>query len=169
MNITWFRLVAFSALSFAAGCLLTARFMAPEKVQAAGSRVFELRIYHAMPGKLPALVNRFGDHTRTIFDRHGMTSVGYWLPQDGDLCTAGISRYRSGGESRGVGTCEPVKENTFIYILAHPNREAATKNWDSFRNDPEWKKVQTESEKDGKLVDHVDSTFMTPTEFSNIR
>src|SRR5579864_3888851 len=82
MNITWFRLFAFAALSFAAGCLLTARFMAPEKVQAAGSRVFELRIYHTMPGKLPALVSRFGDHTRTIFDRHGMTSIGYWQPQD---------------------------------------------------------------------------------------
>ena len=66
MKITWFSLFAFAALSFAAGCLLTARFMSPEKVQAAGSRVFELRIYHTMPGKLPALVNRFGDHTRTI-------------------------------------------------------------------------------------------------------
>ena len=146
MKITWFRLFAFAALSFAAGCLLTARFMASEKVQAAGSRVFELRIYHTMPGKLPALVNRFGDHTRTIFDRHGMTSVGYWQPQDA-----------------------PVKENTFIYILAHPNRDAATKNWDAFRKDPEWQKVQAETEKDGKLVDHVDSTFMTPTEYSNIR
>ena len=146
MKITWFSLFAFAALSFAAGCLLTARFMSLEKVQAAGSRVFELRIYHTMPGKLPALVNRFGDHTRTIFDRHGMTSVGYWMPQDA-----------------------PVKENTFIYILAHPNRDAATKNWDAFRNDPEWKKVQGESEKDGKLVDHVDSTFMTPTEFSKIQ
>jgi len=145
-NITWFRLFAFAAVPFAAGCLLTARFLAPEKVQAAGSRVFELRIYHAMPGKLPALVNRFGDHTRIIFDRHGMTSVGYWLPQD-----------------------SPVKENTFVHILAHPNRDAATKNWDAFRKDPEWQKVQAESEKDGKLVDHVDSTFMTPTEFSKIQ
>jgi NIPSNAP protein len=146
MKITWFSLFVFAALSFAAGCLLTARFLAPEKVQAAGSRVFELRIYHTMPGKLPALVSRFGDHTRTIFDHHGMTSVGYWMPQDA-----------------------PVKENTFIYILAHPNRDAATKNWDAFRKDPEWQKVQGESEKDGKLVDHVDSTFMTPTEFSKIQ
>ena len=63
----------------------------------------------------------------------------------------------------------PVKDNTFIYILAHPNRDAAKKNWDAFRADPEWQKVQSESEKDGKLVDHVDSTYMTPTEFSNIK
>ena len=146
MKLTWFRLLAFTALAFAAGCLLTARFLATPKVEAAGSRVFELRIYHAMPGKLPALVNRFGDHTRTIFDRHGMNSLGYWLPQDA-----------------------PAKDNTLIYILAHPSRDAAAKNWDAFRKDPEWQKVQAESEKDGKLVDHVDSTYMSPTEFSAIK
>jgi hypothetical protein len=146
MQTTWLRLFAFAAVSFAAGSLITARFMTTETAQAAGSRVFELRIYHVMPGKLPALINRFGDHTRTIFDRHAMTSVGYWMPQDA-----------------------PVKDNTFIYILAHPNRDAAKKNWDAFRADPEWQKVQSESEKDGKLVDHVDSTYMTPTEFSNIK
>src|SRR5437764_10722818 len=141
MKTTWLRLLACAALCFAAGSLITARFMSTETAQAAGSRVFELRIYHAMPGKLPALINRFGDHTRTIFDRHGMTSVGYWMPQDA-----------------------PVKDNTFVYILAHPNRDAATKNWEAFRADPEWQKVQGESEKDGQLVDHVDYTLITPTE-----
>ena len=61
------------------------------------------------------------------------------------------------------------EENELIYILAHPSREAATKNWDAFRNDPEWQKVSKASEADGKIVEKVDSTFMDPTDFSKLK
>lgn len=110
---------------------------------AAGGAVYELRIYHANEGKLDALVARFRDHTVAIFNRHGLKSVAYWLPTD-----------------------EPLKGRTLIYILKHPSREAATANWKSFHDDPEWIKVSTESEKNGKLVEKVDSTYMTLTDFS---
>lgn len=105
--------------------------------------VFELRVYHVAPGKLPDLLGRFRDHTIKIFNRHGMESVAYWTPLD-----------------------EPEKSNTLIYILRHPSREAADANWKSFREDPEWVSVRDKSEANGKLVEKVDSTFMAFTDFS---
>ena len=105
--------------------------------------VFELRVYHAAPGKLADLHTRFREHTIKLFDRHGMKSVAYWTPLD-----------------------EPDKSNTLIYILEHPSREAAAANWKSFQDDPEWKSVKDKSEVNGKLVDKVDSTFLALTDFS---
>jgi hypothetical protein len=116
-----------------------------EAQNAAGGPVYELRIYHANEGKLDALLARFRDHTVAIFNRHGLKSVAYWTPTD-----------------------EPLKGRTLIYILKHPSREAAAANWKSFHDDPEWIKVSTESEKDGKLVEKVDSTYMTLTDFSPV-
>ena len=105
--------------------------------------VYELRIYHAVPGKLENLVARFRDHTMKLFADHGIKSVAYWTALD-----------------------EPVKSSTFFYILAHPSREAATTNWKAFQDDPEWKSVKAKSEENGKLVEKIDSTFLTLTDFS---
>jgi hypothetical protein len=107
------------------------------------SAVYELRVYHASPGKLPDLLARFRDHTVKLFDRHGMKSVAYWTPVD-----------------------EPDKSNTLIYILYHPSREAAAANWKSFQDDPEWKSVKEKSEANGALTVKIDSTFMALTDFS---
>jgi NIPSNAP len=135
-----------AAASFAAGSLATVGFSHLQSVHAASDRVFELRVYHVLPGRLAALQARFRDHTIAIFKRHGMTSVGYWVPQD-----------------------SPASENTLIYILAHPSRDTANQHWKEFRDDPEWQKVSKESEADGKIVEKVDSTFMTPTDYSAIK
>jgi hypothetical protein len=72
-----------------------------------------------------------------------MRTVAFWVPSD-----------------------EPAKSNTLIYVLEHPSRDAATANWNAFRNDPEWKRVQSASEANGKLVESIDSTFMNLTDFS---
>jgi hypothetical protein len=106
--------------------------------------VYELRIYHVAPGKLDELLARFRDHTIAIFARHGMKSVAYWTPVD-----------------------DPQKGNTLIYILQHSSRAAADANWNSFRDDPEWKSVKAKSEENGKLVEKVDSTYMGLTDFSS--
>jgi hypothetical protein len=75
------------------------------------TRVFEIRTYTASEGKLQALHARFRDHTVALFQKHDITSVGYFMPQD-----------------------PPLKQNTLVYILAHPSREAAA-NWQAFRDD----------------------------------
>jgi hypothetical protein len=142
MKLTPLRVVALAALSFAAGSLLTRQI----EVHAASSHVYELRMYHTFPGRLPALEARFRDHTITIFNRHHMTSVGYWTPQD-----------------------EPQKSNLLIYILQHDSRESAMKNWEAFGKDPEWQTVAKASEADGKIVEKVDRTFMDPTDFSKLK
>ena len=112
----------------------------------AQNRVYELRTYTCHDGKLEALKARFRDHTIAIFKRHGMVSIGYWVPQD------------------------PEKsKNTLIYILAHPSLEAAQKNWDAFRADPEWVKAKADSEAAGPVVQKTESVFMTPTEFSVLK
>ena len=112
----------------------------------AQTRVYELRTYTCYEGKLEDLKKRFRDHTIRIFKRHGMESVGYWVPED------------------------PEKsKTTLIYIISHASREQATKNWQEFRNDPEWKKVSAESEANGKIVLKVDSVFMDPTDFSMLK
>ena len=145
MTISLFRACAFTALSFVAGSLVTRQFT----VHAQDSRVFELRTYHTLPGRLPALESRFRDHTIAIFARHHITSIGYWTPQD-----------------------SPQKESTLIYIVAHPSREAAKKNWAEFVADPEWQQVAKASEADGKILldkNGIDSTYMDPTDFSQIK
>ena len=108
--------------------------------------VYELRLYHVNEGKMDALIARFGDHTDAIFRRHNMKSIGFWRPQD-----------------------EPYSQNLFVYILEHPSREEARKNWAAFQADPEWKKIKADSETNGALANHIDSYFMDPTSFSALR
>src|SRR5262249_1003598 len=105
------------------------------------------RTYYANEGKLEALKKRFREHTCDLFKKHGMTNVGYWVPQD---------------EKDG-------KNDTLIYILAFPTREAPKKSWDPVRADPEWQKVRAESEKDGPLVKKVVSVYMDATDFSPLK
>jgi hypothetical protein len=109
-------------------------------------RVFEIRTYTAEPGKLPDLLKRFRDHTTKLFEKHGMTNIGYWVPTD-----------------------EPRSKNTLIYILAHASRDAAKKSWDAFQHDPDWIKVKEASEANGKLVTKVESIYADPTDFSAIK
>ncbi len=111
--------------------------------KASSGVVFELLTYHANEGKKDDLLSRFRDQTNTIIKRHHMESVAYWTPTD-----------------------DPLSGRTLVYILKHPNREAATANWAAFHDDPEWKQVSAASEVNGKLVAKVESVFMKLTDFS---
>ncbi len=117
----------------------------PASAQSPGP-VYELRIYTTREGKLPALMARFRDHTLKIFEKHGMENVGYWVPAD-----------------------PPRSQNTLYYILRHKSRDAATASWEAFRKDPDWLKARMESEVAGKIVDHVESVFLSPTDFSKLK
>ncbi len=135
-----------SACLLAAAAVVGYGVMKTTSAEASSTRVYELRTYHCNEGKLDALNARFRDHTIAIFKKHGMKSVGYWVPADG-----------------------PEHANELIYIISHESRDAAKKNWDDFRADPEWQKVQKESEANGKLVAKVDSVFMDPTNYSMMK
>ena len=107
------------------------------------NRLYELRTYTTLPGRLDALHKRFADHTMKLFEKHGMRNEIYFVPTD------------------------PEKsKNTLIYIVSHDNEEAAKKSWAGFRADPEWIKVRDASEADGKIVEKVESVYMTQVPYS---
>src|SRR5258707_3087561 len=104
--------------------------LAPPALPAADkeTRVYEMRVYYAAPHKLDALHARFRDHTCKLFEKHGMTNVGYWVPIDNP-------------------------DRKLVYIIAHKSRDAAAKSSKEFIADPDWQNAYKASEKDGKLVD----------------
>jgi len=118
---------------------------APDQ-QAGGNQIYELRTYTTHPGRLDALLARFRNHTRPIFEKHGMENVGYWVPQD-----------------------EPLSGNTLIYVLAHPSREAGEAAWDAFLSDPEWLEVREASTADGPILQNVERIWLDPTDFSPMK
>jgi NIPSNAP len=145
-----FLLILFALAVFAFG-FVAGRSSHPNTIAAVvrpegQGRVFELRTYTAREGKLDALLARFRNHTTKLFEKHGMINIGYWVPEDA-----------------------PLAQNTLIYILAHPSREAATKNWTEFRADPEWQKVKAESEAAGPIVSKIDSVYIRPTDYSVLK
>jgi hypothetical protein len=111
--------------------------------EARSDRVYEMRTYTAPDGKFDALNTRFRDHTLKLFEKHGIENVAYFVPTD-----------------------EPESKNTLIYLIAHKSRDAADASWKEFRDDPEWKKVHSESEVNGKLVEKVEVMFLAPTDYT---
>jgi hypothetical protein len=113
---------------------------------AAADRAYELRTYIAEDGKLDALNARFRNHTVKLFEKHGMTVVGFWMPTSGEAAA-----------------------NTLIYLLSFPSEQARGEAWRAFGSDPEWQKVRDESEKDGKLLKKIESVMLKPTDYSALR
>jgi hypothetical protein len=109
---------------------------------AADTRLFEMRVYYAAEGKLDALHARFRDHTRKLFEKHGMTNLGYFVPT---------------GEN---------PERKLVYFLAYPDKAARDASWKGFMNDPAWKKAYADSHRDGVLVARVENAFLTATDYS---
>jgi hypothetical protein len=139
---------AWSLLSFIGGAAVAVGASNISNLGASNTsqHVYELRMYHVNEGKMDALIARFGDHTDAIFRRHNMKSIGFWRPEDA-----------------------PYSQNLFVYVLEHPSREEARKNWAAFQADPEWQKVKADSETNGALANHIDSYFMDPTSFSALK
>lgn len=144
MKTTW--TAAAIGAAFVLGFLARGAVLDAPVAYAQSARVFELRTYTAPDGKLEDLHKRFRDHTMRIFKNHGITNVAYFRPQDA-----------------------PLSQNTLIYLIAHPSREAAKANWAAFQQDPEWQKVANESQKNGKIVAKVESVFLDPTDYSPMK
>lgn len=111
------------------------------RIEAHDSRVYELRTYYAQEGKLEALLDRFGNHTCRIFEKHGIENIGYWVPENNP-------------------------DNLLIYIIAFPSRLDRESMWKAFINDPEWKSAYQASTAKGKLVEKIDSLFLQATDYS---
>jgi hypothetical protein len=110
----------------------------------ASADVYELRTYTTNEGKLANLNARFRDHTVGLFKKHGIESLGYWVPTDG-----------------------PRAKNTLIYVIKHKSRDAASASWKTFLADPEWKRVAKESQVDGQILAKApESVFMSETDYS---
>ncbi len=130
----------------AAGLLLGAGLTSLHAADAPPPRVFEIRTYHTFPGRLDALNKRFREHTLRMFEKHGMTNVAYWTFED-----------------------SPAKDNTLIYVISHSSRAAAKASWAAFSADPEWQKIAADSQKDGKIVEKIESVFVDATDYSPLK
>ncbi len=122
--------------------------MRTEPVSADSNRVFELMVYHTLPGKVPALESIFRDVSK-LQAKHGLDVVGYWVPQD-----------------------DPAWANTFVYLVAHRSQEEAKKNWDALHADPAFPAYRAQAaqliEKAGEDY-KVDEVFMRPADFSALK
>jgi NIPSNAP len=135
-------------LSFAAGSLFTARLMHLSKVRADSNRVFELMVYHTVPGKVSALESIFRDVSK-LQAKHDLDVVGYWVPTE-----------------------DPAWANTFIYLVAHPSQEEAKKNWNALHADPAFPEYRQQAASLIEKVDEgykVDEVYMRPTDYSAMK
>ena len=156
---------------------LTSNDYSPElQVASVGNRVFELRTYIATPKNLPALNNRFRNHTMELFKKHGMNNVIYWSVADGETLKASalLEAVAPNGQAKAEITDDlAATGNALVYFLTHANPEAQKASFAAFRDDPVWNQVRTDSEKaaGGSLTvgNGVKSWFLKPTSFSPIK
>ena len=135
-------------LSFAAGSLISSRFLQPTNVRADSNRIFELMIYHTKPGKVADLESIFRDVSK-LQAKHNLNAVGYWVPND-----------------------DPAWKDTFIYLVAHPSLQEAKKNWNALHTDPAFLPYRNAA---APLIEQVngayrvDEVFMRPSEYSAMK
>jgi NIPSNAP len=135
-------------LSFIAGSFITACLTHVGQVRADNNRVFELLVYHTLPGKVPAVESIFRDVAK-LQDKHDIHVVGYWVPND-----------------------DPSWANTFIYLVAFPSREEAKKNQDALHADPAFPEYRDQTIPLIEKVDkkyRVDEVYMRPTDYSAMK
>jgi hypothetical protein len=134
-----------AVVCFTAGSLMMGRWSQIRSVRASSDHVFELRIYHAVPGKLPIMESRFRDTTSKLLAKHDLNVVGYW-----------------------TGEFAPGSDNTFIFLLAHQSLAEAKQNWDAMGKDPGFQQV-IKAEQAEKTLEKADVIYMRPTDFSPMK
>ena len=107
--------------------------------------IYELRVYSCLPGRLPALQNRFQNHTLGLWDKHGIRQAGFWTTLVGPA------------------------NNDLTYLIAWESLAEREQKWNAFMADPEWQAARADSEKDGPIVANVASSFLQPTAYSSVR
>jgi hypothetical protein len=107
--------------------------------------IYELRIYHCVSGRLPALQNRFANITLPIWERHGIKQAGFWTVLVGP------------------------SNQALYYMLQWESLADREKKWNAFQADPEWHEKRAETEKDGAIVARVENMFLQPTAYSSVK
>lgn len=107
--------------------------------------IYEMRIYHCVPGRLPALLKRFETVTLKLFEKHGIRQAGFFTTLIGE------------------------SNQTLTYLLAWDSLAEREKRWNAFVVDPEWTSARAESEKDGQIVERIANQFLAPTAFSSVK
>lgn len=136
-------------ISFLAGVAFHAGVTRANRVEAASDHVYQLMIYHTLPGKAPALESIFRDVSK-LQAKHGLNAVGYWVPEKND----------------------PAGDNTFVYVLDHPSREAAEANWNALHADPAFQpyfKAAAPLIQQVNGAYQVDLVYMRPTDYSALK
>jgi len=135
-----------SVLMIACAFAMGIAFQHQHDIYAQSQKVYELRTYTTAEGQLPPLLDRFGGGEIDLFHKHGMTSVGYWIPDNEDL-----------------------SQNTLVYMVAHNDRDAAVESWANFSADPVWTEMWNKSLEDGPIVTGVEVQFLDPVKFSPLQ
>ena len=107
--------------------------------------IYELRIYRCVPGRLPALISRFQNHTLRIWEKHGIRQAGFWTTLIGE------------------------SNQQLTYMLAWDSMADREKRWGAFLADPEWIATRAETEKDGQIVQDIRNELLAPTAFSALK
>ena len=136
----------FALIGFTVGLLSSSWALAEQ--QRSSSQVFELRTYKTIPGKRETLANRFRDHTAAMFERAGMKNIGYFNAITGD-----------------------DTDDTFIYMLAYPSREARDEMWQELGTYEDFQEIIVQVERDDsrKLVSTIDARLLLPTSYSDLK
>lgn len=138
--------VFMACLFFVAGMLFQSRFFRPKPIEAASENLYQLMVYHALPGKAPALESIFRD-VSALQAKHGLNAVGYWVPE----------------------TDDPAWKDTFVYLLQHSDRQSAEANWAALHADPAFPpyfKATAPLIQQTNGIYRVDLIYMRPTDYS---
>jgi len=149
LKLGGWRLLATALVSFACGSVIAVHLTRAEQVKADSNRVYQLMVYHTVPGKVPALESVFQDVSK-LQAKHGLNVIGYWVPNDDS----------------------PAWKDTFVYLIAHPSQDDAKKNWDALHADPAFLPYRDQAVPLIKQVDgvfQVDEVFMRPTNYSEMK
>ncbi|HUZ65009.1 MAG TPA: NIPSNAP family protein, partial [Acetobacteraceae bacterium] len=106
--------------------------------------IHELRVYHCVPGRLPALLKRFETITLRIWQKHGIRQAGFWTVMIGE------------------------SSQDLHYLLAWDSLAEREAKWGAFQADPEWLAARAETERDGQIVASVTNAILQPTAFSSV-
>jgi hypothetical protein len=107
--------------------------------------IYEMRVYHCLPGRLPALLKRFETVTLKLWEKHGIKQAGFFTTLIG------------------------ASNQELTYFLAWESLADREAKWGKFMTDPDWMKARAESEADGQIINNIVSQLLTPTAFSSVK